>query len=276
MARDIAEIQTDMVTVLRARFPKLSTSAEAEWRHWTHIIATAIHSFEVLLDLFRSEMDTLAGRMTAGSIRWYAEMCYRFQNGHQLLFDRKSGTLAYADDDPASRIVAVAAVNEHTTVSDGLRQRVLSVKVAKTDDSGTVIPLDADELHNFTGYMDSIKMAGTEVEVISTTADLIRYDLEVFYSPMYPATTVREEVLAAVAGYKTSLSFDARFYPQKLLDAVLHVEGVETATLHAISRKGATDSDFTEIGVMAQLHSGYFNYDDDHCTLTLTSTTQAS
>ena len=94
MARDIAEIQTDMVTVLRARFPKLSTSAEAEWRHWTHIIATAIHSFEVLLDLFRSEMDTLAGRMTAGSIRWYAEMGDRFRSGQQLRCDRKSGTLA--------------------------------------------------------------------------------------------------------------------------------------------------------------------------------------
>lgn len=57
MARTINEIQTGINTALEAGTEvKLSTSKVAEWRLWTWIVATAIQAFEVILDLFKKEV----------------------------------------------------------------------------------------------------------------------------------------------------------------------------------------------------------------------------
>ena len=106
MARTINEIQAGIVSELEAGTEvKLSTSKVAEWRLWTWVVATAIHTFEVILDLFRKEVQEKTDKITPGTVRWYGEQCLRFQNGHKLLFDKKTAALYYAEDDPAARIV---------------------------------------------------------------------------------------------------------------------------------------------------------------------------
>ncbi len=112
MARTINDIQQSIITDLKANFPNLSVSKFAEWRLWTYMVAAAIHAFEVILDLFRQEVDDLTTKITAGTKLWYAEMCYRFQNGHTLVFDKATSQFYYEQDDPDSRIVKVVAVNE--------------------------------------------------------------------------------------------------------------------------------------------------------------------
>lgn len=251
-----------MIDSIMAERPDLSKSAVAEWRLWTFVTASVIHAFEVILDMFRSEMDDLTNQITPGTERWYAEMCRRFQDGHELLFDEKTAMLYYAKDDSEARIVKVVAV----TVGDNR----LSLKVAKFDSGGKIIPLAEDELYNFTGYVQAFKFADDAIDIVSTTADLIRYDLEVFYSPAVPVTTVQKKVAKALAGFRLNLDFDAMLYPQRLIDAVLAVDGVVTANLKGIYRKGATDPDYTPVEVMAELQSGYFEYNEES-TLVLTS-----
>lgn len=265
MARTTNDIQQAMIDGLLAERPDLSPSGVAEWRLWTRVVASAIHLFEVLLDRFRVEMEEVADKVTPGTARWYADQCRRFQNGHELLFDEHSTQLYYAEDDPATRIIDVVAVTEGAGV--------LSIKVAKMD-GGKVVPLTADELRNFTGYVESVKFAGAQITTVSTAADRMRYTMEVFYDPVVPLTTVRERVTAALDAFRTGRDFDARFYRQKFIAAIMAVDGVVTVDLKTIERKGTSMADYQPVGVAEELEAGYFDYSND-CVLTFTSSKRA-
>ena len=65
MARTINEIQNEMITSLQAKSGlTLSTSKVAEWKLWTYVVAAAIHTFEIALDVFKSETDSLTNKIT--------------------------------------------------------------------------------------------------------------------------------------------------------------------------------------------------------------------
>ncbi len=262
MARTINEIQQAITADLTARRDGLSTSRVAEWRLWVWVVATAIHAFEVIHDQFRAEIDEAADKITPGTVRWYVEQCKRFQNGHELLFDPDTAQLYYAEDDPAARIIDVVAVTEG-------KER-LSIKVAKLDEQGKIVPLTADELHNFTGYVDSIKFAGIETVTVSTNPDKVRYNVEVYYDPAVPVTTVRERVVAALDAFRNEQDFNSMLYRQKFVAAIMAVPGVVTTDLKSMERKGTSMETFETVGVADELEAGYFDYTDD-CTLTLTS-----
>lgn len=262
MARTIKDIQQGMIDDLRAERPDLSPSAASEWRLWTWVVAASIHLFEVILDEFRSEVNSAADKIIPGTIRWYAEQCRRFQNGHELLFDGQTAKLYYAQDDPSSRIISVVAVSEGTDS--------LSIRVAKRDTQNRIVPLTSDELRNFTGYVDSIKFAGTQIITVSTNADRVRYDVEAVYDPAVPATTVRERITEAIEKFRDRQDFDSILYRQRFLAAVMAADGVVTAELHSLQRKGTSMTDFSPVGVADELEAGYFDYDTDS-VLTLTS-----
>lgn len=229
---------------------------------WTYIVASAIHVFELILDSFRVEVDTLTNKITPGTVRWYAEMCYRFQNGHELLFDDKTAMLYYPVDVPASRVVKIVAISEG--------QNKLLVKAAKLDNIGKIVPLSLEEKYNFTAYIDAIKFAGVDTDVISVSEDKIRYNLEVYFEPSIPNTMVKDNVLAALNEFKTTLGFDSMIYTQKLVDAVMSATGVITCNLISLECKGVTDTSFKVVNIFSELESGYFEYDGDS-TLTIKS-----
>lgn len=261
--RTIKEIQEQAICSLKSLTTlKLSTSAVAEWRLWTYVTAGAIHAFEIILDMFRQEIDTLTNKITPGTVRWYAEMCYRFQDKHELLFDEKTAMLYYAKDDEAARIVKIVAISE--------KQNSLLIKAAKVDNTGKIIPLTLEEKYNFTAYIDAIKFAGVQADVISTTEDKIRYRLQVWFDPAMPNTLVRENIEKALNEFKAAQGFDSMIYSQKLVDAVMATSGVITCKLVSLERKGTSDADFKVIDVFSELESGYFEYAGDS-TLELNS-----
>lgn len=263
MARTISEIQDSIIASVNEQTGlSLSTSKVAEWRLWTYIFAVAIYTFEIILDAFRSEIDVITNKITPGTTRWYAEMCYRFQNGHELLFDETKAMLYYDKTDPDARIVKIVAISED--------KNRLSIKAAKRDNSGKIVPLSIEERYNFSSYIDAIKFAGVDTNIISTSADRIRYNLEVYFDPAIPNTLVQEYVEKALDSFKASLGFDSMIYKQRFIDAVMDAEGVVTCNLVLLERKGVTDEDFTPIGIYAELESGYFEYDPD-CVVTLKS-----
>ena len=254
MARTIKEIQDSIIDSLQQESGlSLSTSKVAEWRLWTYVFAVVVHTFEIILDMFRIEVDTLVEKVTPGTVRWYAEMCYRFQNGHELLFDDKKAMLYYPEDNPDARIIKVVAIREETNR--------LVIKASKWDPDGNIVPLSLEERYNFTGYIDAIKFAGVDTTIVSTTEDKIRYNLEVYYDPAVPLTQINTDVSAALDTFKSSQGFDSMIYRQRFIDAVMDVPGVTTCNLLTMERKGATDEDFSPVDICAELESGYFEYD---------------
>lgn len=256
MARTINEIQNEIITSLNGKKDiSLSTSKVAEWRLWTYIIAVAIHSFELILDVFKSEIDTLTNKITPGTVRWYAEMCYRFQNGHELLFDENTAMLYYQTNDPDAQIIKVVAIREN--------KNMLTIKAAKKNSSGKIVPLDVDEKYNFASYIDAVKFAGVDTNVISTSEDKLRYNIEVFFETSIPSTLVNENVVKALDAFKSSLGFDSMIYKQRFIDAIMGAQGVITCNLISLERKGATDTNFIQVGIFSELESGYFEYSED-------------
>lgn len=268
MARTINDIQNEIITaVLQKTGLSLSTSKAAEWRLWTYIVAAVIHSFEIILDAFKVEIDTLTNKITPGTVRWYAEMCYRFQNGYELLFDENSAMLYYPTIDENAKIIKVVAIRE--------ADNRLVIKAAKKDNTGKIVPLEVEEKYNFASYIDAIKFAGVDTSVISTSEDKLRYDLEVYFEPSIPNTLVRENILAALDGFKSSLGFDSMIYKQRFIDAVMGAQGVITCNLISLERKGTSDSDFVPVDIYSELESGYFEYSDDS-SITLKSIKELS
>lgn len=279
MARTIEQIQQGIITSLNPAGNNLSNSKVAEWRLFTYVIATAIHAFEVVLDIFRKEIEDKAYTITAGTVAWYAEMCRQFQYGHTLVYNTKTANYDYKVVDHSARIIKMVAVNEREceTVIDGVVyvKRELYIKVATQDTEGKMIPLSDAQRQDFIAYMKKKEVAGTSTVIITTTADIIRYNIEVFYDPAYPQQTIRDGVLAAFENYKISLSFDAKFYPQRLIDKIMSVEGVVTVDPKIIEHKTSEDNAiFKEVKVVTELASGYFEYDKKNNTLTLTTTAE--
>lgn len=260
MARTITEIKQAITGSVRDNLPGLSGSKSSEWGLWAYIVAVAIHAFELILDAFRQEINALTSRITPGTMRWYAEMCKRFQNGDSLEFDETTALLYYPVDNPDKRIIEVAAVSERTGESG-----YLSIKVAKKDGDGKIIELDKTELYNFKAYIDAIKFAGCKVDIVSTNADQLYYRLTVYHDPAVPSESIRTAAEAALERFKTSIDFDGVVYRQKLIDTIMDVEGVTTCVLDSLkqhSYQDKDDHDWTDVGTHATLDAGYFEWAD--------------
>lgn len=255
MARTIGQIEESITGKLQTSF-SLSSSAAAEWRLWVHCVAYCIYLFEVVLDAFKEEMDADAEKEVAGTLTWYNDKCYEFQMGYELVFNTTTGLLEYEKDDETSRVVKIASVR----VAD---DNTIMFRVATEDDSGEIVPLTSNQLLNFKNYIDAVKFAGTRSEVISTDADLVEYNIKVYYNPASPVDTVRDAVLASLEEFKTAQKFGGVIYSHKMLDAVTSVSGVVTAKMVSLERKGTEDADFIPIDTMAYLYAGYFNYTED-------------
>lgn len=265
MAKTIESIQEEIIEGVKKEVSALAgeenPSKTSEWKLWAHIVATAIHAFEFILDLFRKEVDTLTNKITPGTVRWYAEMCKRFQYGHSLVFDEATALLYYEDTtDEASKIIAAVSITESDTT--------LAIKVAKYKDQEKkeLESLNPEELKEFKDYIDAIKFAGCKTDVTSSVADEIRYSMTVYRNPSYGEDTVRKNVLESLQAFKTSVDFDSVVYRQKLIDAVMHVEGVTTCDLTLLEHIRIQDDESVVssiIGTHTVLQAGYFNWTED-------------
>lgn len=262
LTRTIRQIHEQMTSEMLSQHPDLSKSATAEWRLLTWVVATAIHTFELIFGMFGDEIDAAADKITPGTARWYVSQCKRWQNGHEIKFNDTTAELYYEEDDPKARLIEVVAVSE--------LPKALSIKVAKLDANSSIIPLTADELYNFTDYIDSIKFAGIETKTVSTTADSIKYNVTALYDPSIPVTAIRTAAENALTQFRRSLSFDSMFYKQRLAEAISGVRGVVTVELVSVERKSSKQLEFAPCETSEELDSGYFDYDKD-CTLTLKS-----
>ena len=253
MARTIKEIKDSISADLQSKL-QLSASAVAEWRLWVTIAATCIYAFELIHDQFKSEVEIKIMSSRPGTLPWYEDAAYDFQNGHELKYNDETGVLYYEGDDPDARITAVAAVND--------RNGTIVFQLAKNE-NGVLEPFTALEKLNFENYINEMKMAGSNVSVISTNGDLVRYNITVYYSPTFPQESVETETDEVLEEFKLSQKFGGVLYSALFIDSVLHVPGVVTVKLHGLSCKGATDIDFSPVDIFTRLEAGYFNYSDD-------------
>jgi hypothetical protein len=250
--QSIDDINSELQVQANASIEGLSTSPVAEWKLWTYIMAFAVRILQVIQSKFVQEVDNKLTFQRQGSRGWYAEMAKKFQYGYNLVL-KSDNTTGYDIDDPTSRIVAVVAVIEEPASG------TVKMKVARVV-NGLLSEFTTEQRLAFSNYIESIKFVGTKIDITSTSADLIKYHLNVYYDPTFNTDSIKASVLAALNIYKESIGFDGFIYRQRLIDVVMGVTGVVTTDLVSLQSQRSGEPGFTDIGVKYEIGAGYFNY----------------
>ncbi len=220
------------------------------------IFAYAIWLFEVVMDVFRTDVEGQIARKQPGTREWYSEKSLAFQNGHTLTVD-EWGVVGYAKVDDAAQIVKRASISE----AGG----TVTIKVAKIDsETNELEPLSLTngEYLNFQRYMDAVKFAGTAVEYRSLPADLVLYDISVYYDPLYLPSDVETRCIESVQAFRTAMGFDTRLYKSDFVNAIQAVAGVKSVKVNSMTVIPA-EGDPVLLDVVQELESGYFNYSEE-------------
>lgn len=259
MARKFSEIEQSIIQGLTTRNITLNDSKVAEWRVWTSVCAGVIFAFEQMLEIFRMEVENHSNIIRVGTADWYATMVRRYQHGHTLLCDKETYDVHYTVDDDKAKVVKQVAVKELDTN--------LLIKIAGHDSDGKVVPLSLEEAKGVKSYVEHIKFVGTPINIISQSADNVRYNLVVYCKNEANPEAVSENVLKGLNTFKSSLEFDAKLYSNKLLTAIMSVTDVVTAELLSLERKSYINEVFTPVGIVDTMDAGYFEYADDSTLL---------
>ncbi|WP_053405004.1 hypothetical protein [Persicobacter sp. CCB-QB2] len=270
MAREITEIQQELEQNINDVFETPSQSDAADWKLWSYIWAHAIWAFENIMQIFQNDVDMIINTKRYGTLAWYYDRIMEFQGaddgagfeGDKLIVD-EHGRIVFEVQDETRRIISRASVQE---ISGGI-----AVKLAKMVDD-ELEQLSPQELNAFEQYLRNVKYPGTAVNLISLSADIIRYDLNIYYDPHYSAVTVQQNIEAAIEQYRWVVGFDARFYKQQFAEYLMRVEGLISMRFNGLFVQ-TTTSDWTAIDVYHELESGYFNYQpqegDNHSSITM-------
>ncbi|MFQ3578539.1 MAG: hypothetical protein SNJ71_00180 [Bacteroidales bacterium] len=203
-------------------------SKVAVWRLMFWVMAVAIATLEQILDVHKTEVDTIAQNNHYGNIYWYKTKALEYQVGYPLTI--QDGKVFYDTIDLEARII------KYASVTDG---QIITIKVARNDSNGLPTPLYPNEKAMVTAYFNLIKPAGTFLNVISKEADKLRVYITIFYNPLLinsqgQTVTGNKPVEEAIHNYLTEMEFDGALVVSKLIDAIQAAQGVTDVQLTAI------------------------------------------
>lgn len=240
MARTIAEIYDRMIdekqsmATLNALQPNIestqnllsdltSASQVAVWRLLFFVLAVAIWLHELKFDDHKEWIENRALQLYVGTPLWYYNKALEFQFGDALVLI--AGEYKYASVNSANQIIKLCSVNEINGQ--------LFLKIAKLNASNVPIPLTTLELDAFKAYMQKIKFAGTIINSVSRTADLLQIAYRVYIDPLIInsngeliSNTSIKPVENAIVNYCKNLPFNGIFSVTELTDQIQLVTGV--------------------------------------------------
>lgn len=200
-----------------------TTSYVGIWRLLFWVVAVSQWIHEQIFDQHVTEVTNISNVTITGPAPWYQRMCFLFQYGDALTYFNDH--YVYNPVTPANQIIKRAAVING--------QGLLKIKVAALDGGGNPIPLTGPQLTAFTYYMNLIKFAGTNMQVISLAADNLQLYYTVIYDPLVldntgqlistPGTYPVEDAINAVLA---ALPFNGIITPTALTTAIEAATGV--------------------------------------------------
>lgn len=230
-----------------------SSSKVAIWRLWAYITAVAIHTHEVVMDLFIKEVNAIAAAAPAGTPRWYQKKMMEFQWQDELEYiDNK---YQYATIDQAKQIIKRCAIEERNN-------GVVMIKLAK-ENNGVTEPLTSDERAGAQSYAQKIKFAGTRLSVVSIPPDALTIHFDIYYDPVYPLTNVAENVETAILGHLATLPFNAALNITSLTDSIQAATGVIDPVFKSASSQADGASSATSFTVEQIPAAGWFILSDE-------------
>lgn len=262
MARTTQEIYDSIISAKEAE-PNLSeltsNSQVAIWRLWAFITSVVINLFEQLQDAFKVEIQEIAKTIVPGTPAWLRQKVLEFQYSETspqnlVLVDLVP---TYPVLDESLRIITRASVTESTNLT-------ANVKVAKNNPPE---PLSLLEENALIDYLQTIRFAGTSINVVNLQPDRLYINASVYYDGAY-SSVIEDNVKNALREYLKNLSsfenFDGVIRNSAIVDTIQKIEGVIDVQLNqAKARAQATAfSSATIINRKYESFSGYVIEED--------------
>jgi hypothetical protein len=256
MARETEIIYNEALAEKQAQ-PGLSQlnspSSTAIWSNWLRLFARIIYLFEVKMDTFKTEIQSIIDNNQYGTLYWWALRTKEYQHGDLLQFINNHYT--YPAVNAAKKIVGLVSITDE--------RGVVKVKAAKIINS---LPseLSASEAAGLLSYCQQIRPAGTRIAVESLPADLMKVHLKVYYNAQIDLNTLIPNVEAVFINYINTLEFDATFYVNKMIDVLQQVPGIikeQVEVVDIAAKQG--NAAYSQFTTKYQARSGYFKIDPD-------------
>ena len=194
-----------------------------------YAFAFAIWSFEMILDLFKTEIQNkVDGAYIANSSWWHAQ-AMAFQKGIGLIMNPTTFIFGYATSDITKQIIKRVAVRQNV---DGVCKVQLFVA---TETGSDITALTNEDKVLFEAYANTIKPAGVLIQVISGAGDIVDFSITVDYNPLVLDSTGKliigsnYPVIDSISNFITKLNdvdFGGNLNITKLMDAIQLVDGV--------------------------------------------------
>ena len=184
----------------------LETSKVAEWILWCYNMATQIHLTEVRTLTAIEDIDEIFEIKRVATDGWYIEKALEFQVDDDLIIDPITYQVRYETIDEVSQIIGSCTTK---AVSNQL-----FLKVRRKDTN----ILTTDEKTQFENYMDTLKIAGTQIIVENFEGDEFTLNMTIIYDGTKNVIDVQSQVEATINDYLNNLEFDSKFITSALID----------------------------------------------------------
>jgi hypothetical protein len=210
-------------------------SRVANWRLWLYIAAFGIWIHEGLLELLRTEIETIVSRAAPATHAWIQQKIFEFQYSTiteqiAILVDF---VVRYPAIDESLRIITRCSVKTFPN-------RVVGIKVAKSEPPG---PLNSTEMTAVASYAELFLPAGVRANIISMDPDRLYLSADIYFDGQY-SSVIQANVIAAVDAYMATFSkenFDGTILVSGLEDAIQAVPGVRDVHINEVkARENAT------------------------------------
>lgn len=196
-----------------------------------YAFAFAVWSFEMILDLFKTEIQAkVDGAYIANSAWWHAQ-AMAFQKGIALVMNPTTFVFSYPAIDATKQIIKRVAVRQNIEGSGACKVQLF----VATETGGVIAALADADKGLFEAYASVIKPAGVLVDVITGTGDVVDFVITIDYNPLIIDSTgkliigANYPVIDAITAFISALNandFGGNLNITKFMDAIQLVDGV--------------------------------------------------
>jgi len=204
----------DGITDENSLITALGNSKVAEWVLFLYNIAVQIHLTEIRSLSAVGDIDLIFETKRVATGRWYIEKSLEFQVDDTLIIDPVTYQVEYDPINTDAQIIGSCTIK---TFSNKL---FLKVRRKDTD------ILTANELTQFTTYINELKTAGTQVIVENYPGDMLKLNMTIIYDGTKNLTSVTALVEGVINEYIVNLDFDSKFITSAMIDRLQALDEV--------------------------------------------------
>jgi len=230
MARSTAEIKNQMVAEKNQQSNLsgfTSNSQTSRWGLFLWVVAQTINIFEQLLDVFKSEVETIQAEAKPGTQAWVRWMVGKFQFSTAATQVAQLNTTTLVVEYPVVNTTFQIISRVATQVTNN---KTVLIKVAKSDPP---TQLSGSEQSALQAYVAQWGIAGVNYQIVNEPSDKIEVVGTIFYDGQYNAV-IQASVEDALTNYLAQLEFNGIISVQDVNDAIQGVEGVLDVNLSQI------------------------------------------